>query len=280
MRHTDRRAGQGSGPAPEGERLQKVLSRLGVASRREAEDWIRAGRLTVNGRTANLGDRVQASDQLRLDGRNIRQAPQGEFPVLLCHRSPGQPLLARQGQARTNADGSEPEPLGDPLAARLPARVGKRFMSVSPMPLVDGGLEILTANGELAVQLQRAVRSQSVEFSLRARGELTEDQLAGIREGQLDSGVLTVESVATQGGSGSNQWYQLVLRGASGNEVHQLLERQGVSVSRLLRTRLGSLALERGLARGQWRELGEDELSALLNPPEQDEAAGSPGSAP
>jgi 23S rRNA pseudouridine2605 synthase len=280
MRHADRSAGFGGGASPGGERLQKVLSRLGVASRREAEDWIRAGRLTVNGRTANLGDRVQPGDQLRLDGRNIRQAPQAEFPVLLCHRSPGQPLLARQGHARTNADGSEPEPLGDPLTARLPARVGKRFMSVSPMPLVDGGLEILTANGGLAVQLQRAVRSQSVEFSLRTRGELTEEQLAGIREGQLDSGVLTVESVATQGGSGSNQWYQLVLQGASGNEVHQLLERQAVSVSRLLRTRLGSLALERGLARGQWRELTEAELAALLNPPVRDEAAGNPGSAP
>jgi 23S rRNA pseudouridine2605 synthase len=279
MRPTDRSAGHG-GSSPEPERLQKVLSRLGVASRREAEDWIRAGRLTINGRTANLGDRVQASDQLRLDGRNIRQAPKSDFPVLLCHRSPGQPLLARQAQPRPKADGSEAEPLGEPLAARLPARVGKRFMSVSPMPLVDGGLELLTANGELAVQLQRAVRSQSVEFSLRARGELSEEQLEGIRGGQLDSGVLTVESVVVQGGSGSNQWYQLVLQGASGNEVHQLLERQGVSVSRLLRTRLGSLSLERGLARGQWREVTEDELATLLNPPGPASAAGSPGSAP
>jgi 23S rRNA pseudouridine2605 synthase len=254
-----------------------VLSRLGLASRREAEQWIRDARLTINGRTAALGDRVQASDQLRLDGRPIRQMPAREYPLLLCHRSPGQPLLGRSAQAAEDAEAPAP---GEALATRLPARVGKRFMSVSPMPLTDGGLELLTANGELAVQLQRAVRSHTAEFSLRARGELTEEQLDGIRAGQLDNGALTVESVAAQGGAGSNQWYQLVLQGASGNEVHQLLERLGVSVSRLMRTRLGTLQLERGLARGQWREVTPEELAALLSPPAQAEVAGNPGSGP
>jgi 23S rRNA pseudouridine2605 synthase len=274
MRRTER--GSGTIPAAEAERLQKVLSRLGLASRREAEQWIRDGRLSINGRTAMLGDRVQASDQLRLDGRPIRQAPQRAYPLLLCHRSPGQPLLGRQQQP---ADVTDELP-GEALAARLPARVGKRFMSISPMPLADGGLELLTANGDLAVQLQRAVRSLASEFSLRVRGELSAEQLAGIGAGQLDSGVLQVASVSAQGGAGSNQWYQLVLSGASGNELHQLLERQAVSVSRLMRTRLGTLQLERSLARGQWREVTEEELAALLSAPAAGEAAGSPGSGP
>lgn len=275
MRRAEHGHGAG-GAALEPERLQKVLSRLGLASRREAEQWIRAGRLTINGHTATLGDRVQGSDQLRLDGRPIRQAPQRHYPLLLCHRSPGQPLLGRQAQA-AEPEGEAP---GEPLAARLPTRVGKRFMSISPMPLTDGGLELLTANGDLAVQLQRAVRSLASEFSLRVRGELGEAQIEGIRAGQLDGGVLAVESLAAQGGAGSNQWYQLVLRGASGNELHQLLERQGVSVSRLMRTRLGTLQLERGLARGQWREVNEAELAALLSAPAPAEVAGSPGSGP
>ena len=257
--------------APERERLQKVLSRLGLASRREAEQWIRAGRLSVNGRTAALGDQVDASDQLRLDGRLIRQvrAPRN-LPVLLCHRSPAQALLPTKEST-------------DSLAATLPRRTGQRFISVSPMPQVDGGLELLTADGELAGRLQRAVRAHTIVFSLRVRGELTEPQEEGILGGQLDRGTkLKVLAIAGAGGAGTNHWYQIDTVGASGNDLRQLLERQGVTVSRLLRIKLGSLQLERALPRGRWRELLPDEVSALLQtaPLPADAAAGNPGSDP
>jgi 23S rRNA pseudouridine2605 synthase len=259
--------------APERERLQKTLSRLGLASRREAEQWIRAGRLTVNGRAAALGDRVEEGDQLRLDGRLIRQPRmRSELPVLLCHRSPAQPLL-------TSPDAAES------MAARLPRRAGQRFMSISPMPQVDGGLELLTADGELAARLQRAVRAQIVVFSLRVRGELTPPQEAGILAGHLDRGIaLKVLGIAPAGGTGSNRWYQIDTLGASGNDLRQLLERQGITVSRLLRIRLGTLQLERSLARGRWRALLADEVSALLKPAPFPPVAGAvpdnPGSDP
>jgi 23S rRNA pseudouridine2605 synthase len=250
------------------ERVQKVLSRLGLASRREAEAWIRAGRLSINGRPAALGDRVEAGDQLRLDGRLIRQpaAPQAAS-VLLCHRSPGLALLP-------GADNAES------MATSLPRRLGQRFVSISPMPQVDGGLELLTADGGLAGRLQRAVRAQTILFSLRARGELTEAQRAGISAGALDRGVaLRVLDIAEAGGSGSNRWYQITTVGASGNDLRQLLERQGVTISRLLRIQLGTLQLERALPRGRWRELSAEEVSALLQPaPAPDAAAGSPDS--
>ena len=250
------------------ERVQKVLSRLGLASRREAEAWIRAGRLSINGRAATLGDRVEAGDQLRLDGRLIRQpsAPQAA-PVLLCHRSPGLALLP-------GANATES------MATSLPRRLGQRFVSISPMPQVDGGLELLTADGALAGKLQRAVRAQTILFSLRARGELTEAQRAGISAGVLDRGVaLRVPDIAEAGGSGSNRWYQITTVGASGNDLRQLLERQGVTISRLLRIQLGALQLERALPRGRWRELSAEEVSALLQPaPTPDAAAGSPDS--
>jgi 23S rRNA pseudouridine2605 synthase len=257
----------------EPERLQKVLSRLGLASRREAEQWIRAGRLTVNGHPAAIGDRVSSGDQLRLDGRLIRQPPPRRMPLLLCHRSPGMPLLPV-------AEGIES------MAARLPASAGKRFTSVSPMPQIDGGLELLCADGALAGRLQRAVRMQPVEFSLRVRGELSDVQQAGILAGQLDSGVaLPIHSLKAAGGEGSNRWYQLTGQGLSGNDLRQLLERQGVSSSRLLRTRLGAMQLERSLPRGRWREMTDEETESLLHPPPaQDSAdaasapAGNPGS--
>ncbi|HMI36355.1 MAG TPA: S4 domain-containing protein [Steroidobacteraceae bacterium] len=240
----------------EPERLQKLLSRLGVASRREAEQWIRAGRLSINGRAAVLGDRVDAGDQLRLDGRLIRQSgPARELPVLLCHRSPGLPLLSMPAKA-------------DSFASRLPRRTGPRFMSISPLPQVDGGLELLTADGALAVRLQRAMRVQPVLYSLRVRGELGAEQRAGILGGQLDRGsTLQVIRIDAAGGSGSNQWYQIETIGASGSDLRQLLERQGVALSRLMRVRLGSVQLERSMPRGRWRELLPAEIDALLRPP-------------
>jgi len=276
-----RAAPRGLRGAPEGpagaERLQKVIAQLGLGSRREAEAWIRAGRLSVNGRPAVLGVRVGVQDQLRLDGRLIRQraAPRSAAAVLLCHRSPGQPLLPPRSRGVPTGAGASltPRPAADAgpvgsFAERLPRRAGRRFISISPLASADGGLELLTADGTLAARLQRAVGSLAMEFSLRVRGELSEAQLEAIEAGQLDSGArVQVQALEPAGGEGSNRWYRLVTVGASGAQVRQLIERQAVTLTRALRTRLGSLALPPTLARGRWRELSAEELSALLDSP-------------
>jgi 23S rRNA pseudouridine2605 synthase len=233
------------------ERLQKLLARAGLASRREVEAWIRAGRLTVNGQPATLGARAGAGDDVRLDGRRVHLAAAARAAAqppraFLCHRSPGESLEA--------------------AGARLPRRrAARRLIAVSPMPRVDGGLELLAADGTLALRLQRRVHALTSEFGLRVRGELDERQLAGVASGVLDSGAaLEVVRCEAAGGEGANRWYTLEVRGASGRQVRQLLERQGALVSRVLRTRLGPLALERSLGRGQLRELTPGELDALL----------------
>jgi 23S rRNA pseudouridine2605 synthase len=259
------------------ERLQKVLSQLGLASRREAEAWIRAGRITVNGKAAVLGTRVAADDQLRLDGRPIRRQLTREVPVFLCHRSPGEPLLPPRAvtgaAASATTSGADPASSASSapsasIAERLPRRAGRRFISVSPMPTVDGGLELLTADGALATRLQRAVHALEMEFSLRIRGELSAAQQQAIREGMLDRGAaLRVLQLEPTGGQGSNRWYRLLAVGASGNDIRQLIERQAVTLVRMLRTRVGTLALPRTLARSHWRELEAVEVTALLGNP-------------
>jgi 23S rRNA pseudouridine2605 synthase len=243
------RAPATAGGAPE--RLQKLLARAGVGSRRDVEAWIRAGRLTVNGEVATLGTRARAGDQLRLDGRLVRtQAAQGAAAhTFLCHRSPGEQLAT--------------------ALARLPRRAGRRLIAVSPMPRVDGGLELVTSDGALAESLQRRVHALTSEFGVRVRGELGETQLQGVLEGQLDSGGrLAVGRCEAAGGEGANRWYTVSVRGASGKEVRQLFERQGALVSRVLRTHLGPIALERTLGRGQARELEANELAELLAAPQ------------
>jgi 23S rRNA pseudouridine2605 synthase len=253
------------------ERLQKVLSQLGLGSRREAEGWIRAGRVTVNGKAAALGMRVGAEDQLKLDGRPIRRQPARDVPVFMCHRSPGEPLLPARGAARgletDTGTGTAAPPVAS-IAERLPRRAGRRFISISPMPPMDGGLELLTADGGLAARLQRAVHASEMEFSLRIRGELSAEQQQAIREGMLDRGsAVRVLQLEPTGGAGSNRWYRLLAAGASGNDIRQLIERQAVTLVRMLRTRVGPLALPRTLARSHWRELEGAEVSALLGSP-------------
>ena len=240
-----------------------MLARLGVASRREAEDWIRAGRITINGELAVLGARVGRADHMRLDGRLIHRHEIAAGQVYLCHRSPGENL-------RTPTEPSEHLA----LLERLPKRAGNRFITVSPMPRIDGGLELVTSDGELAASLQRAIHSLPSEFSVRVRGELLEQQLAGVLDGTLDRGErLQVESCEPSGGEAANRWYTIVARGGSGKDIRQLFERQGALVSRVLRTRVGTLVLDRILSRGQFRPLTEQEITALTNPPEPEATA-------
>lgn len=213
--------------------------------------------------------RVLPRDQLKLDGRPIRQRlppASHALPVLICHRSPGEPLLdpripsgAPPAHERAGA-----APVGASMAARLPRRAGRRFISISPLPTVDGGLELLTADGAAADRLQRAMRFTEMEFSLRVRGELAEHQQQSIQQGQLDDGtVLRIVLLEPSGGEGSNRWYRLVTVGASGNQVRQLIERAGATLVRLLRTRIGALTLPRSLPRGHWRALAPGELTQL-----------------
>lgn len=252
-------AGAASG-APE--RVQKILARAGLASRREAEEWIRAGRVTINGTPAELGSRAQGSDQIRLDGRMVRQAPSRDSATFLCNRSPGEPLLqADEGTGQ------------EPFAARLPRRVGRRYLAVSPLPRMDGGLEILTSDGTLAARLQRAVRGLPITFQVRVRGELGPDQLAGVMEGQLDSGQrLQVLECEPGGGEGANRWYRVETIGATGGDLRAVVERQGATVSRLMRVTMGGLSLDRALPRGHTRALEDQDLLLLAAGPAEETA--------
>jgi 23S rRNA pseudouridine2605 synthase len=240
--------------------VQKILARAGLASRREAEEWIRAGRVSINGEPATLGSKAQGSDQLRLDGKLIHKAPANRAATWICHRSPGENLVKPGEDAEDLSQGR------NAVAQRLSRRVGRRYIAVSPMPRIDGGMELLTSDGALAARLQRAVRAMPLEFSLRIRGELFPDQIEGILEGSLDSGDrLQISECEPTGGESSNRWYKVLTIGANGRELRSLVERQGATVSRVLRVAMGGLRLERTLARGQVRQLSDDEIDALLH---------------
>jgi 23S rRNA pseudouridine2605 synthase len=175
----------------------------------------------------------------------------------MFNRSPGDPLR--------EADEDRP-----PLIDRLPKTAGRRFVAVSPMPGIDGGLEIVTSDGALAEKLQRANHRLSCEFSVRIKGLLGPDHIEAVKTGKLDRVTrMTVESVGTSEAQleGSNRWYSIVVRGASGKDIRQLFERQGALVSRVLRISVGTLKLDKALSRGQHRQLTAEEVAALLQAP-------------
>jgi 23S rRNA pseudouridine2605 synthase len=245
-----------SAPIGDAERLQKYLAQRGLGSRRVVEDWIRAKRISVNGRIAELGQKVTEHDEIRLDGRPIKTRAAAGAQVFIFNRSPGDPL--REGDGERSA-----------LIDRLPKTAGRRFVAVSPMPGIDGGLEVVTSDGALADRLQRASHKLACEFSVRVKAQLGPDQIAGVESGKLDRPTrMQIESVTTSEADleGSNRWYAVIARGASGKDIRQLFERQGVLVSRILRVSMGAVKLDKSLARGQFRQLDGEDVDRLLKP--------------
>lgn len=249
-------------------RIQKVLARAGVGSRRQVEEWIRAGRLAINGVPATLGAPLGARDKVTLDGRPVRlRMPQSAKCVIAYHRSPGHMLASPE-----SGDAGQ-------LFDHLPRRAGRRWMPVSPLPPNDGGLELLTSDGDLAHALMRRLSRLQIEFALRVRGEPRADQLERLRAGALAEGeTLRIESLEEAGGDGANRWYTLATRGGRARDVHRLCAAVGITLSRLLRVSIGPVKMDRSLARERSRALGAGETAELyavagLEPPELIERA-------
>lgn len=253
------------------ERIQKVLARAGVGSRREVEAWIRAGRLAVNGVPAALGAQLRLRDKVTLDGRPVRvRAPDSDARVVIYHRTPGRELAPTD-----SADSGQ-------FLDRLPRRAGRRWVPVSPLPPNDGGLELLTSDGDLAQALMRKLSQLRIEFAVRLRGEPRPEQLERLKSGLLDDDEsIVIESIEAAGGEAANRWYTLVTRGGRARDVHRLCAAAGIELSRLMRVRLGCVKMDRSLARERSRSLTAGEtadlyrLAGLENSRKRDAGRGS-----
>jgi 23S rRNA pseudouridine2605 synthase len=261
------------------ERLQKVLAAAGIASRRQAEEWIRAGRVTVDGRPASLGQRVDDGNRIAIDGRKIRLT--GAAPahlVLLYHRAPGESLR-------------EAPPAGDAARTstyeRLPAARGRRWLPLSALAPSDGGLELFTTDGTLRAAASRLGHELPSSYAVRVRGTLDETLLAALSAAAAAAQPpFVIEAARHGGGEGRNQWLELDVRGARGRDLRALLTDRGLEVSRVLRTRYGPVVLDRAISRGRHRELAGRERDALYaavglqGPGHAARAGGAPRAAP
>jgi 23S rRNA pseudouridine2605 synthase len=252
---------------PKGERLQKVLAALGRGSRREIETWIEAGRVSINGVRAKLGDRVLDRDLIRVDGHIVRRPrTQRRIRVLAYHKPEGEVTARRDPEGRPT------------VFDHLPPLVGARWIAVGRLDINTAGLLLLTDDGGLAHRLMHPSTQVEREYAVRVLGDVQPEVLERLRAGvELEDGTARFDGIRDAGGQGANHWYHVVLREGRNREVRRLWESQGVRVSRLTRVRYATATLPRGLRPGRWMELSPPATAVLLRAVGLDpERAGKP----
>ena len=236
------------------ERLQKVLAQAGIGSRREMEEWIAAGRISVNGVTARLGQSVAPTDKIKIGGRlvNVRFTTTKTPRVVMYHKPEGE-IVSRD------------DPEGRPsVFAALPRIRGGRWIAVGRLDINTSGLLLFTTSGELANQLMHPSSELVREYAVRVLGELARETQQRLLDGvDLEDGPASFASIEEAGGEGANRWVRVTLFEGRTREVRRLVEAGGCTVSRLIRIRYGPVALPPQLKRGQVRELEEGEVRAF-----------------
>jgi len=240
---------------PAGEKLQKVLARIGVGSRRDVEAWIAQGRIKVNGVAASLGLRVDMHDAITVDGKIIKREEASEtVRRVIIYNKPDGEICTRD------------DPEGRPTVFdRLPRPKEGRWINIGRLDINTTGLLMFTTDGELANRLMHPSFEMDREYAVRVRGEVDDDMLLRLKNGVIleDGPARFTDIKEAPGGEGFNHWYHCVVMEGRNREVRRLWESQGVIVSRLKRVRYGPVFLNSDLPMGRWRELSQGEVDIL-----------------
>ena len=242
-------------PATSAEKLQKVLARAGIGSRREMERWIGEGRIQVDGAPASLGQRVLPGQDIRVDGQSLSAgAAHGAARRILIYRKP-------EGEMCTTVD-----PEGRPtIYDHLPRLRNGRWIAVGRLDFNTQGLLLLTTDGELANRLMHPSSEIDREYAVRVLGNADKEVLDRLRAGiDLEDGLAKFDTLVDAGGEGANHWYHVTLKEGRNREVRRLWEAVGLKVSRLIRVRYGMVTLPRGLRPGRWQEMDPKTAKQLL----------------
>ncbi|QBM16819.1 ribosomal large subunit pseudouridine synthase B [Marinobacter sp. JH2] len=250
-----KKAAQGDKSLTEGpERIQKLLARAGVGSRREIEGWMDSGRLLVNGQPSVPGQKATIEDTFELDGKKLDVASAGQVVRrVLIYNKP-------EGEVTTRKD-----PEGRPTVFdRLPRLKDQRWISIGRLDLNTTGLVLFTTDGELANRLMHPSRQIDREYAVRVFGEVDAAMIQRLLQGVLlEDGIAQFSDISEAGGSGMNKWFHVTLLEGRNREVRRLWESQGVRVSRLKRVRYGPIFLPSRLSLGKWEELDQKAVDLL-----------------
>lgn len=242
-------------PLPETPKLHKVLAQAGLGSRLEMEQLILEGRISVNAEPAHIGQRIQFGDTVKVNGKPIRVRIDAPPPRVIAYHKPA-------GEVVTHDD-----PQNRPTVfRRLPKLFQGKWQSVGRLDLNTEGLLLLTSSGELANKLMHPRFGLEREYAVRVLGALSNEEKKRLLDGvMLDDGVAQFGSIEPGGGEGANCWYKVTISEGRNREVRRMFEAVGHAVSRLIRIRYGAMMLPRGLKRGAFVELGEQDIAALTS---------------
>jgi 23S rRNA pseudouridine2605 synthase len=246
-------------PEPEAPKLHKVLAQAGIGSRREMEQLIQDGQVSVNGEAAHIGMRIAQGDQIRIAGRpiKVRIAPP-PARVLAYHKEVGEVVTHHDPEGRPT------------VFRRLPRLHTGKWLSVGRLDINTEGLLLFTNSGDLANQLMHPRFGVEREYAVRVLGSLATEQRARLLDGvDIEGQKAAFKSIEDGGGEGINRWYRVVITEGRNREVRKLFDKVGLAVSRLIRIRYGTVVLPRGLKRGVWVELDDQDvrtIRALANP--------------
>ncbi|WP_148253477.1 23S rRNA pseudouridine(2605) synthase RluB [Aidingimonas lacisalsi] len=236
------------------EKLQKVLARAGMGSRREMESVIQEGRVKVNGQVATLGDRIDVRDKVLFDDRPVVLRGVDETPrrVIMYNKPEGELCTRKDPEGRHT------------VFERLPRLKGERWIAIGRLDINTSGLLLFTTDGELANRLMHPSTEIEREYAVRVMGEVSQAQVKTMVEGvMLDDGPARFTDVQEFGGEGINTWFHVVLMEGRNREVRRLWESQGLTVSRLKRVRYGNIFLDKRARAGEWTELTQEEVDDL-----------------
>ncbi|MFK5985534.1 MAG: pseudouridine synthase [Pseudomonadota bacterium] len=238
---------------PSSEKIQKVLARTGFASRREAERWIIAGRIMVDGKVASIGDRISAENRVFLDNKPLFLAWETHDKRVIAYYKP-------EGEICSRADPEHKNTIFD----KLPRLKIGRWIAAGRLDINTTGLILLSNDGDLINRLMHPSHEIEREYAVRILGEVTDEQLEQLKEGVLlDDGMAKFERIRFVGGEGANRWYHVVLKEGRNREVRRMWEFFGIRVSRLSRVRFGNVHLRRGQKQGRYEDLELSELKEL-----------------
>lgn len=236
-------------------KLHKVLADAGLGSRRDMEELIIAGRVSVNGEPAHIGQRILPTDQVRINGKLLQRKVSKRPPRVLIYHKPA-------GEIVSNDD-----PEGRPsVFDRLPTIKAGKWLAVGRLDFNTEGLLLFTTSGDLANRLMHPRYGIEREYAVRTLGELEEGMRQKLLSGvELEDGVAQFSKIADGGGEGVNRWYRVTIGEGRNREVRRMFEAVGLTVSRLIRTRYGVLTLPSALKRGRWEELDEHAVRNLMS---------------
>lgn len=235
-------------------KLHKVLAEAGLGSRRDMEELIIAGRVSVNGEPAHIGQRILPTDQVRINGKLVQRKVSKRPPrVLIYHKQAGEIVSHSDPEGRTS------------VFDRLPNMKAAKWLAVGRLDFNTEGLLLFTTSGDLANRLMHPRYGIEREYAVRTLGELEEGMRQKLLSGvELDDGIAQFSKIADGGGEGVNKWYRVTIGEGRNREVRRMFEAVGLTVSRLIRTRYGAITLPRGLKRGRWEEMDEHAVRDLL----------------